>query len=131
MPLIPALGRQRQADLSVRGSLIYRLSSRTARITVSKTKQNKTTTTTKQSSLATMIKKKDKEVWEHSLVQNDLPSPCLLLCSCDCSCSAFGQTIFARFYHTPLWTHPSLSTLQAHLLKALVGIFLFFMLFSS
>ena len=34
MPLIPTLGRQRQADLSVfKASLVYRVSSRTARAT--------------------------------------------------------------------------------------------------
>jgi hypothetical protein len=44
MPLIPALGRQRQADSEFEASLFYKVSSRTARIIqrnpVSKTKQN-------------------------------------------------------------------------------------------
>ena len=44
MPLIPALGRQRQVDFSVEVSLVYRVSSRTARDTqrnpVSKNKNN-------------------------------------------------------------------------------------------
>ena len=48
-PLIPALGRQRQADSEFEASLVYRVSSRTAkaiqRNSVSETKQNKTTTT--------------------------------------------------------------------------------------
>jgi hypothetical protein len=50
MPLIPALGRQRQADFEFEASLVYRVSSRTARATQrnpvskkqNKTKQNKT-----------------------------------------------------------------------------------------
>jgi hypothetical protein len=45
MPLIPALGRQRQTDSEFEASLVYRVSSRTARATqrnpVPK-KQNKT-----------------------------------------------------------------------------------------
>jgi hypothetical protein len=43
-PLIPALGRQRQADFRVRGRLVYKVSSRTARVIqrnpVSKNKNN-------------------------------------------------------------------------------------------
>ena len=31
MPLIPALGRQRQADFELEASLVYKVSSRTAR----------------------------------------------------------------------------------------------------
>ena len=33
MPLIPALGRQREADFEFEASLVYRVSSRTARAT--------------------------------------------------------------------------------------------------
>ena len=33
MPLIPALGRQRQVDFWVEASLVYRVSSKTARAT--------------------------------------------------------------------------------------------------
>jgi hypothetical protein len=47
MPLIPALGRQRQADSEFEASLVYRVSSRTARTTQrnlsQKTKQKKLT----------------------------------------------------------------------------------------
>ena len=51
MPLIPALGRQRQVDLcEFEASLVYRVSSRTARATqrnpVSKTKTNQPTNKT-------------------------------------------------------------------------------------
>jgi hypothetical protein len=47
MPLIPALGRQRQQISKFKASLVYRVSSRTARATQrnpvkNKTKQNKT-----------------------------------------------------------------------------------------
>jgi hypothetical protein len=58
MPLIPALGRQRQTDWisEFKASLVYRVSSRTARATQrnpvskiqNKTKQNKTKQTNKK-----------------------------------------------------------------------------------
>ena len=45
MPLIPALGRQRQADFEFEASLVYKVSSRTARATekpcLKKTKKKK------------------------------------------------------------------------------------------
>jgi hypothetical protein len=45
MPLIPALGRQRQANSEFKGGLVYKVSSRTARAiqrnSVSKTQTNK------------------------------------------------------------------------------------------
>jgi hypothetical protein len=47
MPLIPALGRQRQVDFEFEASLVYRMSSRTARdiycLKKQKTKTNKQT----------------------------------------------------------------------------------------
>ena len=58
-PLIPALGRQRQADSEFKTSLVYRVSSRTPRaIQRNPVSKNQTTTTTKQNKTKKQNKKK-------------------------------------------------------------------------